>query len=80
MKIRIMAQKRLRDKIKNIYAKQSYHSEGIIKIPFNRRGLAEFLNVNRTALSRELSRMRDENIIEFDNNIIKLIDFEFLSM
>lgn len=80
MKIRIMAQKRLRDKIKIFMQNSHITSDGIIKIPFNRRGLAEFLNVNRTALSRELSRMRDENIIEFDNNIIKLIDFEFLSI
>ena len=32
------------------------------KIPFDRQGLADYLNVDRSALSKELGKMRDEGI------------------
>ncbi len=38
------------------------------QIPFNRQQLADYLNVDRSALSKELCRMRDENMIEFYKN------------
>lgn len=41
-------------------------------IPFNRQQLADYLNVERTALSKELGRMRDDNLIDFDKNFFKL--------
>ena len=37
-------------------------------IPFDRQQLADYLNVERTALSKELGRMRDEGIILFRKN------------
>lgn len=37
-------------------------------IPFNREELADFLSVNRSAMSRELSRMRDDGLIDFERN------------
>lgn len=33
------------------------------KIPFDRQGLADYLNVDRSALSKELGKMRDEGIL-----------------
>ena len=41
---------------------------GEFDIPFDRQQLADYLNVDRTALSKELGRMRDEGIIEFKKN------------
>lgn len=38
------------------------------KIPFSRDELADFLCVNRSALSRELCCMRDENLLTFNKN------------
>lgn len=37
-------------------------------IPFNRQQLADFLSVDRSAMSNELCRMRDEGLIEFNRN------------
>ena len=37
-------------------------------IPFNRQQLADFLSVDRSAMSAELGRMRDEGMIEFEKN------------
>lgn len=38
------------------------------QIPFNRQQLADYLNLDRSALSKELGRMRDEGMIEFRKN------------
>jgi CRP-like cAMP-binding protein len=45
-------------------------------IPLNRKELAEFLNVTRPSLSREMCRMREEGIIDFHMASIKIIDPE----
>lgn len=37
-------------------------------IPFDRSGMADFLNLERTALSKELGRMRNEGLIDFKKN------------
>ncbi len=44
-----------------------------ITIPFNRQQLADFLSVDRSAMSNELSKMRDEGLIEFEKNRFKLL-------
>ena len=37
-------------------------------IPFDRQQMADYLNVERSALSKELSAMRDDGIIDFHKN------------
>lgn len=37
-------------------------------VPFDRNGMAAYLNADRSALSRELSRMRDEGILDYHKN------------
>ena len=36
--------------------------------PFNRQQMADYLNLDRSALSKELCKMRDEGLLEFDKN------------
>lgn len=42
-------------------------------IPFDRNAMAEYLNVERSALSRELSNMRKDGLIDFYKNNFKLL-------
>lgn len=42
-------------------------------IPFNRQQLADFLSVDRSAMSHELCKMRDEGLLEFEKNRFKLL-------
>lgn len=42
-------------------------------ISFNRQQLADFLSVDRSAMSNELGKMRDEGLIEFQKNKFKLL-------
>ena len=43
-------------------------------IPFDRQQLADYLNVDRSALSKELGAMKREGLIETKKNHFKLID------
>lgn len=68
-KMRILACKTTREKLLT-YLKQYAHQEGGNRflIPFTRYELAEFLNVDRSALSRELSKLKNEGILEYKKN------------
>jgi len=43
------------------------------EIPFNRQELAEYLSVDRSALSNELSKMRDDGILTFHRSRFELL-------
>lgn len=42
-------------------------------IPFNRQQLADFLSVDRSAMSNELCKMRDEGLLKFEKNQFELL-------
>ena len=43
------------------------------EIPLNRQQMADYLNLDRSALSGELSKMRDEGLISFHKNHFELL-------
>ena len=49
------------------------HNSASFDIPFNRQQLADFLSVDRSAMSNELSKMRDEGLLEFNKNHFTLL-------
>lgn len=77
-KVRILAQKRLRDRLKLYLRTLTPDAKGCYHLPYNRTGLADFLCVDRSALSRELCRMRDEQLLDFSGAKIWLLDPGFL--
>ncbi len=48
------------------------HGSTTFQIPFDRQQLADYLNLDRSALSKELGKMRDEGLIEFYKNSFKI--------
>lgn len=46
----------------------------VIYLPFTRQGWAEYLNVSRPSLSRELKLMCENGIIEYEKNQIRILD------
>lgn len=50
-----------------------YQNTGTVSLPFNRQELANFLSVERSAMSNELSKMRDEGLITFHKNHFTLL-------
>jgi len=51
-----------------------YRKQGssTFEIPFNRQQLADYLNVDRSALSKELGKMKEEGILDFHKNVFRL--------
>lgn len=47
-------------------------------VPFGRAGMAAYLNCDRSALSRELSRMQGEGLLQVYQNSFKLLDLPAL--
>ena len=43
-------------------------------IPFNRQQLADYLSVDRSAMSSALSKMREEGILDFSKNQFTLYE------
>ncbi|NCA94943.1 MAG: Crp/Fnr family transcriptional regulator [Epsilonproteobacteria bacterium] len=48
-------------------------NDPIIKLSITKKALAEKIGVQRTSLSRELAKMRDDGLIRFDNHSIELL-------
>lgn len=73
-KIEILSRRTTRGKLLAFFDMQ----KGMAKkftIPYNREELADFLCVDRSAMSNELCKMRDEGLITFNKN-----EFEILSV
>ncbi len=72
-RIAILTQSGLRDRIMTYLTMQAgrQHTK-TFKIPFNRDEMASYLSVNRSALSHELSRLKQEGIIDFHRNEFRL--------
>ncbi len=65
----------IRQKIAN-YLMQQYKQQqkDYIELTVTRQKMAEILGVPRPSLSRELSNMKDDNILDFHKNTVKIID------
>lgn len=74
-KIDCMSRRSIRGKLMAYLSFQSKKSGGAaFRIPFNRQQLADYLAVDRSALSKELCKMRDDGLLTFDKNSFRLID------
>lgn len=71
-KLQIVTQKHIRSKI-IMYIKHFHTNNNIIILPFNRQEFANYLGVDRSALSRELSKMKDEKLIDYSKNKINIL-------
>lgn len=72
-KLEAMSQRSTRNKVMTYLSQQSSKNDKKeFDIPFNRQQLADYLAVDRSALSKEISRLRDEGILEFNKNHFEL--------
>lgn len=74
-KIEHTSQKTTRNKLLSYLSDESKRQKSLkFEIPFNRQQLAEYLNVDRSAMSVELSKLRDEGILKFERNSFTILD------
>lgn len=72
-KIEVLSGRTMRDKIMAYLLTQASRTKSRrFEIPFNRQELADYLSVDRSALSAELGRMKRDGLIEFHKNQFEL--------
>ena len=73
-KLEHISRRTTREKLLSYLAAQSRaaHSAAFA-IPFNRQQLADYLAVDRSAMSKELARMRADGLIEYERNRFRLM-------
>lgn len=74
-KIENVSQKSIRDKLLTYLSNEARKCKNnSFEIPFNRQDLADYLNIDRSAMSFELSKLQKEGLIEYDRNKFLLKD------
>ena len=73
-RIQVLSKIRLRDKIMTYFSQIAQQTKSrTFQIPMNRNDLAAYLGVNRSALSRELSMMKKEGLIDYYRDSIQIL-------
>ncbi len=73
-KLRHISKRSIREKLMSYLSEQARkQNDPNIIIPFNRQQLAYFLSADRSALSNELSKMRDKGLIKYHKNKFTLL-------
>lgn len=73
-KLTFMSKRTTREKLIAYLSEESKKQKSNnFSIPFNRQQLADFLSVDRSAMSNELCKMRDEGMIKFNKNKFTLL-------
>ena len=67
-RIQILSKNTLRGKLMAFFSQYAQKEGASFTVPFDRQHMAIYLGTDRSALSRELSRMRREGIIEYEKN------------
>ena len=71
----ILSQRGLRDRILSyLFMQARRQNTNSLQIPFSREELADYLCVNRSALSHELSLMEQEGLIQFRKNRFTILE------
>lgn len=61
-----------------LLAKYKENKSLSFNIKFNRNEMADYLNVSRASMSRELSRMKEDGIIDYYKDSFKILDIDLL--
>lgn len=73
-KIDVLSVSNLRDRIYRYLSYQQFKRKTkVFEIPYNREQMADYLCVNRSSLSRELSNMEKEGLIRYCKNRFELL-------
>lgn len=79
-KLELLTLKGMREKLAYYLINESNEKGSkMFQIVLNRTELADFLNVSRTSMCRELTRMKDEGLVDFYGNSFKILAKEKLA-
>lgn len=73
-KLESLSQRTTREKLLSFLSEQAIQAQSnCVTLPYNRQELADYLCVDRSALSRELAAMKNESLIDYEKNNFTLI-------
>lgn len=73
-KIELISKRTTKEKIMTYLMSEAKRAgSNFFTIPYNRQELADYLGVERSAMSAELGKLRDEGLIEFQKSHFKMI-------
>ena len=73
-KVEVVSKRTIREKLLAYLSIQSQLQESrYFEIPFGRVELAEYLCVDRSAMTRELVKMKDDGLIDYDKNCFRIL-------
>ena len=73
-RIQVLSKPSLREKLLTLFTQYSTREGRTFRLPFDRSDMAAYLGVNRSALSRELSKMKEEGIIDFYKSSFSILN------
>ena len=80
-KLRQVSSKSLRHMICDFLIKESKkQNSNIIKLTITKQSLADSFGVQRPSLSRELSNMKADNLIDYERKTIKILDMDKINI
>ena len=73
-RIQVLSRLSLRGKLTAYFTElASTQGSNMIRLPMNREDTAAYIGVNRSALSRELSRMKADGLIDYRKNDVRIL-------
>ncbi len=78
-KIKVLSLDTIRQKVCNYLLKEYQTQKSVmIQTHMSRKAMAEHMSIQRPSLSRELIKMKEEGLIDFDKGTIKILSLEAL--
>lgn len=76
-RLELLSKKTLRERILYLLKEEKEnHNKQIFEIPYSREQMAEYIGADRSALSRELSKMKADGLIDYHKNSFKILKQE----
>ena len=73
-KLEVVSKRTIREKLLTYLSLQAQAQQSrYFEIPLGRGELAEYLCVDRSALTRELAKMKEEGIVDYDKNCFRIL-------
>lgn len=78
-KVKILSYKTLKEKIADLLMEEYKHQQTLVlTLPYDRKEMADLLGIPRPSLSRELSIMKEEGLIDYYKNTVRILQLNAL--
>ena len=72
-RIQILSKLTLREKLITLFSSYSAGGYDTFEVPFNREDMAAYIGADRSAMSRELSKMKAEGLIDYHKETFRIL-------